>query len=157
MRRTGVVAVIFVTISFLPSMKETPELSKAEPFPGNGPVAKAAYSRHLFTALPANYAGNENLVYVEPFIGSGAVLFWFLQRFQKPEGSDQWYEHRSVKSLCGCKDLPETGESPYCYWTWYYSLHTIAAQHWFYLEKRERFNIRTVDAVEILPWWRIYE
>jgi len=32
-------------------------------------------------ALPANLSKQKNLTYIEPFVGSGAVMFWFLQKF----------------------------------------------------------------------------
>lgn len=53
---------------------------KAKPFlkwaGGKGQLIPAVEA-----ALPGDLAGKESLVYVEPFAGSGAVLFWFLQKF----------------------------------------------------------------------------
>ena len=32
-------------------------------------------------ALPANLVQTKDIIYVEPFVGGGAVLFWILQQF----------------------------------------------------------------------------
>ena len=35
----------------------------------------------LKRVLPIGFAQKQNVVYVEPFVGGGAVLFWILQQF----------------------------------------------------------------------------
>ena len=32
-------------------------------------------------SLPSNFSQKKDIVYVEPFVGGGAVLFWILQQF----------------------------------------------------------------------------
>lgn len=61
-------------------MTKRREAMKAKPFVkwagGKGQLIPAVEA-----ALPEELGDQESLVYVEPFVGSGAVLFWFLQKF----------------------------------------------------------------------------
>ncbi len=56
------------------------ESSRAKPFlkwaGGKGQLIAAIES-----ALPINIHAQKKLIYVEPFVGSGAIMFWFLKKF----------------------------------------------------------------------------
>ena len=44
--------------------------------------------------LPSDFEKQESITYIEPFVGGGAMLFHFLQNFQRLEVFDN--EHRGV-------------------------------------------------------------
>lgn len=130
-------------------MKETPELSKAKPFL-KWAGGKSQLIPAIYPALPVSMRDNENLVYVEPFIGSGAVLFWFLQQFPKTRKAVINDMNTDLsKAFAVVKKSPrKLVKALMAIERQYYSLSGITAQRDFYLEKRERFNTRAVDAVE---------
>jgi DNA adenine methylase len=100
-------------------------------------------------ALPLDINERKSLTYVEPFVGSGAVMFWFLQRFpnvQKAIIND--INPDLYKAYTVIKQSPEIlikaltkiqGE--------YRSLKSEEDRRKFFLEKRHEFNLRNLDDV----------
>lgn len=100
-------------------------------------------------ALPENLKTNKKLTYIEPFIGSGAVLFWFLQKFpnaKKAVIND--VNPDLVKAYNTVKNEPfplihalEKIQSHY------YKLSTEEDRKSFFLEKRGEFNSRHLSSL----------
>jgi DNA adenine methylase len=125
------------------------DTNKAKPFlkwaGGKGQLLPAIES-----ALPKDIASRKELTYIEPFIGSGAVLFWFLKRFPQVtkavinDINPDLYKAYSIirndpHSLI--QWLSKTQDD-------YYQLKEEEDRKQFFLEQRERFNTRTLGDVE---------
>ncbi|MFT3827126.1 MAG: Dam family site-specific DNA-(adenine-N6)-methyltransferase [Chitinophagaceae bacterium] len=130
-------------------MKIIPEISKAKPFL-KWAGGKSQLLTAIQTALPGDLYDNEELVYVEPFIGSGAVLFWFLQQFPKAKKAVVNDMNPDLfKAFAVVKKSPrKLVKALLAIEKAYYQLKTLHEQSDFYYEKRERFNTRAIDAVE---------
>lgn len=101
-------------------------------------------------SLPADLAHRSNLTYVEPFVGSGAVLFWFLQQFTNvrqavindinPDLTNAYtvIKHEPEKLITVLDNLQET----------YYNLPSEAHRKDFFLEKRAQFNQRNHNELD---------
>ena len=104
----------------------------------------------LETMLPSDFDSMQNVVYVEPFVGGGAMLFYMLQN------------HKCIKravindinqDLTTCyktvRDQPEELiRSLVAIQEDYYSITDYEAQKAYYLKKRERFNSKPTNSVE---------
>jgi len=100
-------------------------------------------------ALPVNFAENKNLTYVEPFVGGGAVLFWILQQF--PNITKAVINDINPDLTTAYKTIKK---SPYELVKYlqtiqdeYLSLNEEKRKE-YYLNSRERFNTKSLDAVE---------
>lgn len=60
------------------------EYIKAKPFV-KWVGGKSQLLNEVMTSLPADIAQRQNLTYIEPFVGGGAVLFWILQEYPNIE------------------------------------------------------------------------
>jgi len=103
----------------------------------------------LEKVLPVNFSESENLTYIEPFVGGGAVLFWILQRYQNISKAiindinpDLTTAYKVVK------------ENPAALINWlriiqdeYLPLDEEKRKQYF-LDKRHRFNTKSLDPVE---------
>ena len=101
-------------------------------------------------ALPNNLNTRKNLTYIEPFIGSGAVLFWFLQKF--PDTKKAVFNDINpdlIKAYTTVKEKPfaliKKLEKIQKY---YYKFISEADRKSYFLDKREQFNSRQVSALE---------
>lgn len=126
-----------------------PETINAKPF-----LKWAGGKRQLIPAieasLPRDIAEVENLTYIEPFVGSGAVMFWFLKRFKNVEkaiindvNGDLVKAYNIIKTephnlIEHLNHIQET----------YQSILTEADKKYFYLEKRDQFNARDVNNLD---------
>ena len=61
-------------------MNKSSGLIKARPFL-KWAGGKTQLLHEIEQTIPANLGKQKNLTYIEPFIGSGAVMFWFLQTY----------------------------------------------------------------------------
>jgi DNA adenine methylase len=102
------------------------------------------------TALPGNLSEEENLTYIEPFIGSGAVLFWLLQQYpsiQKAVIND--INTDLTNAYITVREKPfALIDALQVVQDHYYALSTEQARKSFYLEKREAFNTRALPVTE---------
>jgi len=130
-------------------MTKRSKAMKAKPFlkwaGGKGQLIPAVEA-----ALPGDLAGKESLVYVEPFAGSGAVLFWFLQKFPNVQhaiindiNTDLANAYRVVK------EHPQLLiETLQVIQDKYYGLKSEEDRRNFFLEKREIFNSRALSVLD---------
>lgn len=99
--------------------------------------------------LPPNLASRKHLIYVEPFVGGGAVLFWILQQYRNIEhaiindiNSELICTYRVIKSdvasLISELDILQTD---------YLSLDSDGRKEYF-LDKRDVFNSKSTASVE---------
>ena len=102
-------------------------------------------------ALPAGLDDCKNLVYVEPFAGSGAVLFWFLQRFPQLKeaiindiNGDLVIAYNTIKEAPGqvVGMLAKIQRA-------YYRLDTEEEKRAFFLAQRDAFNARSGQAAAL--------
>ena len=124
-----------------------PETLYAKPFlkwaGGKGQLIPA-----IEAALPPNMEQLKNLTYIEPFVGSGAVLFWFLQQYPNVRkavindiNADLTRAYITIKEEpFRLIDLLKALQ------TKYYKLKTEEDRKSFFLEKRETFNSRLSDS-----------
>ncbi len=100
-------------------------------------------------ALPENFATLNNVTYIEPFVGGGAVLFWILQQYPNITKAiindinpDLTTAYKTIK------DTPfELVEFLQTIQDEYLPLKEEKRKE-YYLNKRERFNTKKLDSVE---------
>ena len=126
-----------------------PEILYAKPFlkwaGGKGQLLPA-----IEASLPKGLEFQEDLTYVEPFIGSGAVMFWFLQRFSNIHSAvindlnaDLTNAYLTIKEepnelITGLSTIQEE----------YYLLDSEENRKAFFLEKRIEFNARIHNRIQ---------
>lgn len=96
-------------------------------------------------SLPEDFSERKELCYIEPFVGSGAILFWILEHFAHIKtaiindiNSDLIDAYKVVKKnpkelIRLLKELQHE----------YYRLKTKSDRKSFYLKKRREFNLRS--------------
>ncbi|MCZ4221773.1 DNA adenine methylase [Pedobacter rhodius] len=99
--------------------------------------------------LPHALGKNENLTYIEPFIGSGAVFFWFIQKFNIKKAvindinSDLINVYEIIKSkpdeLIQVLDSIEIN---------FYNLNSEGEKREFFMAIRSKFNDKTDYKIE---------
>ncbi|MBL7763357.1 MAG: DNA adenine methylase [Chitinophagaceae bacterium] len=101
-------------------------------------------------ALPKNINDRENLTYIEPFIGSGAILFWLLQRYPSIKkavindiNTDLTNAYTVIKEnpFALIDELQQIQAD-------YYKLTTEEKRKSFYLQKRTVFNERRLTVIK---------
>lgn len=111
---------------------------------------KSQLLSQLDELLPADFATWDNVTYIEPFVGGGAMLFYMLQRYKN-------IKHAIIndinEDLITCyktvRDEPEELiESLHEIETAYKSLETEEAKKNFYLSVRARYNKKTLFPIE---------
>lgn len=101
-------------------------------------------------ALPTDLKERKELTYIEPFIGSGAIMFWFLQRFANVTkavindiNDDLINAYTIVKEdPLHLIDALQTIQNSY------YKLTREEDRKLFFLNKREEFNSRHLNHLE---------
>ncbi|MGV3541486.1 MAG: DNA adenine methylase [Rufibacter sp.] len=128
---------------------DVPVPAKAKPFL-KWAGGKTQLLPYIEQALPALMTSGKPFTYVEPFLGSGAVLFWFLRTFphlQKALVNDinpdlyQAYQvvRQEPENLIKVLSALEAT---------YFALPAEEARKAFFLEKRAQFNTRTLDSLQ---------
>lgn len=124
-------------------------MAKAKPFikwvGGKGQLIE-----QLKTLLPADLAERENVTYIEPFVGGGAMLFYLLQTYPNIT-SAVINDINSDLTLCYrvVRDHPtELINSLDEIQAEYYSLTSEEARKEFFLRQRERFNTGTRNEID---------
>jgi len=100
-------------------------------------------------ALPVNFAEIKNLTYIEPFVGGGAVLFWILQQYPNIAKAiindinpDLTTAYKTIK------DTPsELANFLQIIQDEYLPLNEEKRKE-YYLNKRKRFNTKSLDSIE---------
>jgi DNA adenine methylase len=130
------------------SKKDNNMAIKAKPFI-KWVGGKTQLIRCIENALPENFADIHNVTYIEPFVGSGAVLFWILQQY--PNIKKAVINDINPDLTSAYKTIKETPSKLVKY------LQIIQDEYLtldkgkrkeYYLHKRERFNTKSLDSVE---------
>ena len=125
------------------------KMTKAKPFikwvGGKGQLIE-----QLEALLPADFTERENVTYIEPFVGGGAMLFYMLQTYPNIK-SAVINDINPDLTLCYqvVRDNP-TGliNSLKDIQTQYHALKTEEERRTFFLEQRDRFNTKSLNAIE---------
>ena len=124
-------------------------MSKAKPFikwvGGKGQLIE-----QLDEKLPANFDDWQDVTYIEPFVGGGAMLFYMLQRYPN-------IRHAVINDVnpdlttcyCVVRDMPEELITA-CeeIQSAYNALQTEDARREFFLAVRDRYNEKNLDPLE---------
>jgi DNA adenine methylase len=101
-------------------------------------------------ALPTDLIKKKKLTYIEPFIGSGAIMFWFLKQFPNVEkavindiNTDLTKAYSVIKS--NPKELIDALSVLQSY---YYKFSLEEKKRNFFLKKREEFNSRHLNDLD---------
>ena len=124
-------------------------MAKAKPFikwvGGKGQLIE-----QLEALLPADFTERENVTYIEPFVGGGAMLFYMLQTYPNIK-SAVINDINPDLTLCYqvVRDNP-TGliNSLKDIQTQYHALKTEEERRTFFLEQRDRFNTKSLNPIE---------
>lgn len=110
---------------------------------------KSQLIEQLEALLPADFAARADVTYIEPFVGGGAMLFYMLQRFPNIKQAiindinpdlTQCYTVIKERPEALIQALREVQDA-------YYALHTEEQRREFYLQQRDRFNTKALDAI----------
>ena len=125
------------------------KMTKAKPFikwvGGKGQLIE-----QLEALLPADFTERKNVTYIEPFVGGGAMLFYMLQTYPNIK-SAVINDINPDLTLCYqvVRDNPtELINSLKDIQTQYHALKTEEERKTFFLEQRDRFNIKSLNAIE---------
>lgn len=124
-------------------------MAKAKPFikwvGGKGQLIE-----QLDAQLPADFGNWENVTYIEPFVGGGAMLFYMLQRYPNIKravindiNSDLTTCYATVRD-----NVEELIESLRNYEQLYLALETEEGRKEFYMAARHRYNEKNLDPIE---------
>lgn len=124
-------------------------MAKAKPFI-KWVGGKTQLIEQLDSLLPADFDKLDNVTYIEPFIGGGAMLFYMLQNYPNIShavindvNSDLTTCYRTVR------DNPEELIASLIeIQNDYNALQTEEARKEFYLDVRNRYNEKNLDAIE---------
>lgn len=111
---------------------------------------KGQLIEQLEALLPADFAERENVTYIEPFVGGGAMLFYMLQTYPNIK-SAVINDINPDLTLCYqvVRDNPtELIQSLNSIQFAYYALHTEEERKVFFLQQRERFNSKSLNKID---------
>ena len=111
---------------------------------------KGQLIEQLEALLPADFAERENVTYIEPFVGGGAMLFYMLQTYPNIK-SAVINDINPDLTLCYqvVRDNPtELIQSLNSIQFAYYALQTEEERKVFFLQQRERFNSKSLNKIE---------
>lgn len=100
--------------------------------------------------LPADFAERENVTYIEPFVGGGAMLFYMLQTYPNIK-SAVINDINPDLTLCYqiVRDNPiELIKSLGTIQTAYHTLQTEEERKAFFLLQRDKFNTKSLNPIE---------
>lgn len=124
-------------------------MAKAKPFI-KWVGGKSQLIEQLDAQLPADFGKWENVTYVEPFVGGGAMLFYILQRYPNIKRAvindinpDLANCYRTVRDnpeelIASLKDIEGS----------YLALETEEARKEFFMVVRARYNEKNLDPIE---------
>ena len=124
-------------------------MAKAKPFI-KWVGGKSQLIEQLDAQLPANFDNWENVTYIEPFVGGGAMLFYMLQQYPNIHHAvindvnpDLTTCYRTVRDnpeelIASIMDIQNA----------YNALQTEEARKEFFLAVRDRYNEKNLDAIE---------
>ena len=124
-------------------------MAKAKPFI-KWVGGKSQLIEQLDAQLPADFDNWENVTYIEPFVGGGAMLFYLLQRYPN-------IQHAIINDinpdLATCyrtvRDTPEQLiESLRDIENAYLAIETEDGRKDFFMAARERYNEKNLDPIE---------
>ena len=111
---------------------------------------KSQLIEQLNAQLPADFDSLENVTYIEPFVGGGAMLFYMLQHYPNINHAiindinpDLTTCYRTVRDnpnelIASLQDIENT----------YFSLNTEEARKEFFMVVRNRYNEKNLDPIE---------
>ena len=111
---------------------------------------KGQLIEQLEALLPADFAERENVTYIEPFVGGGAMLFYMLQTYPNIK-SAVINDINPDLTLCYqvVRDNPtELIKSLNVIQSDYYALQTEEERKVFFLQQRERFNSKSLGKID---------
>lgn len=111
---------------------------------------KGQLIEQLEALLPADFSERENVVYIEPFVGGGAMLFYMLQKYPNIK-SAVINDINPDLTLCYqvVRDNPtELIKSLGAIQSEYHALQTEEERKMFFLDKRDRFNTKSLSSIE---------
>lgn len=124
-------------------------MAKAKPFikwvGGKGQLIE-----QLEALLPADFTERENVTYIEPFVGGGAMLFYMLQTYPNIK-SAVINDINPDLTLCYqvVRDNPaELIKSLEDIQSVYHALETEEERKCFFIKQRDRFNTKSLDCIE---------
>lgn len=124
-------------------------MEKAKPFikwvGGKGQLIE-----QLEALLPADFSGRENVTYIEPFVGGGAMLFYMLQKYPNIK-SAVINDINPDLTLCYqvVRDNPtELIKYLGAIQSEYHALQTEEERKLFFLQQRDRFNTKSLNPIE---------
>lgn len=111
---------------------------------------KGQLIEQLEALLPADFSERENVTYIEPFVGGGAMLFYMLQKYPNIK-SAVINDINPDLTLCYqvVRDNPtELIKYLGAIQSEYHALQTEEERKLFFLNKRDRFNTKSLDSIE---------
>ncbi len=100
-------------------------------------------------ALPKDLKQRKQITYIEPFVGSGAVLFRFLQKFPQATAIINDVNTDLTKAYLMIKDNPVALiDALRIIQSFYYKLSNEEARQIFFLDKRKEFNSRHLSDLD---------
>ena len=124
-------------------------MAKAKPFikwvGGKGQLIE-----QLEALLPADFSEREDVTYIEPFVGGGAMLFYMLQTYPNIK-SAVINDINPDLTLCYqiVRDNPtELIKSLNAIQSDYYALRTEEERKMYFLQQRERFNSKSLNEID---------
>ena len=124
-------------------------MAKAKPFI-KWVGGKSQLIEQLEALLPADFTERENVTYIEPFVGGGAMLFYMLQTYPNIK-SAVINDINPDLTLCYqvVRDNPtELIKSLKDIQSQYYALKTEEERKTFFLEHRDRYNTKSLNIIE---------
>ena len=124
-------------------------MAKAKPFI-KWVGGKSQLIEQLDAQLPADFGNWEDVTYIEPFVGGGAMLFYIMQQYPNIKhavindvNSDLTTCYRTVKDnpeelIASLQDIQDA----------YNTLQTEEARKKFFLAVRDRYNEKNLDPIE---------
>jgi len=124
-------------------------MAKAKPFI-KWVGGKSQLIEQLDALLPADFGNWDDVTYIEPFVGGGAMLFYMLQRYPN---ITQAVINDVNPDLTTCyrtvRDNPEELiDSLHDIQNAYYALQSEEARKEFFLAVRERYNEKNLEPIE---------